>query len=135
MRTAQDFADYIEYSGLGEKARDVFTSADVGAYENRALFVTVKETQSSKAPDVTINADYINLNVKIQGNYGKNGENRVLDKAMAIYRLFHLKTDLVINGHTYHYIQALNPPIHTGFDAETGISTYEFNCEIFRRLN
>lgn len=80
MRTAQDIADYIEYSGLGEKARDVFTSADVGAYENRALFVTVKETQSSKAPDVTINSDYINVNIKIQGNYGKNGENRVLER-------------------------------------------------------
>lgn len=134
IKTATDIADYISEKRLGERQRDIFTSAEIGQYEDRPLYVAIKEIQAGKAPDTTINSDYLNINIRVGGNYGGKGENRVLDKAMAIYDLFKLKTDLKINGNHYHYIMALQPPIHSSFDAENGQTVYEFNLEVFRQL-
>lgn len=133
MRTAQDIVDYLDYCKLGQKGKDAFVTADKYDF-NRPIAIVVKEAQSSKAADVTINADYMNINIKVSGNYNKSGGNKVHDTIMRIYRALRLKTDVTINGHHYHYIMALTPPIESGFDEENGISTFEFNCEVMRSL-
>ncbi len=83
---------------------------------------------------MTINADFVNINIRVGGNFGKNGENRVLEKAMDVYGLFKLKTDLKINNHLYHYIQAIHPPVHSSYDAESGQTAYDIDLEVFRQL-
>lgn len=129
-----DFADYLAESGLGFRGKELFTSAERGAYENRPLCAVIKDGTSSKAADVTISADYMNINISVSGKYGEVGEDIILAYANKIYKQLRTKLDIAINGNFYFYCQALQPPFHAGFD-ENGRTTYEFNCEIMRRLD
>lgn len=129
-----DFADYLAESGLGARGREIFTSAERGAYENRPLCAVIKDGTSSKAADVTIEADYMNINVSVSGKYGEVGEDIILGYANKLYRALRTVLDMGINGNFYFYCQALQPPFHSGF-GEDGRTTYEFNCEVMRRLD
>lgn len=130
---SEDFVTYLEQQGIGHRMSDLFTSADAGAYDTRPLAVVIRESPSTKAPEVTEDVDYTTLGITVSGAYGQEGERTTVDMADRIYRALRLLMDVTIDGTLYLSVKADTTPTHAGFD-EFGRSVYEISVSIIRYL-
>lgn len=130
---SEDFVTYLESVGIGHRMTSLFTPADAGAYDKRPLAVVVRESPTSKAPEVTEDVDYMTLNISVSGTYGQEGEEKTVEMADRVYRALRLLMDMSINGTLYLSVKAETPPTHAGFD-EFGRTVYEITVSVIRYL-
>lgn len=131
MYPSEDIVSLLESAGLGVRMYDLFTPADAGAYDNRPLAVVVRETPTTRSPEVTEDVDYMGLSITVSGVYGQEGEENTVRTADQIYRRLRLLMDETIDGTHYLSIRADAPPTHAGFD-EFGRTVYEIPISIIR---
>jgi len=130
---AEDFVDYLEQQGIGQRMSTLFTPSDQGAFDGRPLAAVIRELPTSTAPDVTVDADRFSLSISVSGTYGQTGEHSVADLADRIYRKLRLLLDITIDGTLYYCVQAQGPPAHAGYD-EFGRTVYELGVDVYRYI-
>lgn len=131
MSVSEDMISLVQSAGIGIRHQTLFTTADQGAYENRPLVAIFREEPSATAPDVTVDADHINVYVDVSAPYEQNGEASAYAMAHAIYRAMRLRLDEQVGNYLYYCIKS-NPPAHLGY--MDGRSTYQLIIEVFRYL-
>ena len=141
---AEDIIRILEDADIGDhhyrRWSEYFTPADQKAFEDRPLSMIASEARSSQDVDVTVAADRSTVNLVFAGQYNEQGQSRVYDFALEVYRFFRnggeapaCLLDVEVNGHDYLCIKAQHPPSHDGIDQD-GRTIYSFELDIYRAL-